>query len=260
MQPLLAIYERRDPPVGLVLLDLAKNFWLDVAGQKEFLEECQTLHTLAVGLYDLYAKVRERELQILEKEPRLSNRDDMASVDDPHVICAFQWYSVSVCNYAWLVGHLAKRGGVLREDPKQYRDSVVGPGALAFRDKVAAHFARAVDSKKDNEAERIKSVSCAMIGFRGGHFVAPFGTQSVTRSGVTTDSRNMPEWSVTELHQNLFSRYWKRPASSQEIDSKPHEIPFESGSTILRARGGGGEVCFRDLRISTGPIDDPPAK
>ena len=67
--------------------------------------------------------------------------------------CAFQWYAVSACNYAQLVGWLATHNP---EAAKDYMKKVM-PRVSQFRNKVAAHFA-ITDPRRDNEADLAASV------------------------------------------------------------------------------------------------------
>src|SRR3989442_3477949 len=76
--------------------------------------------------------------------------------------CAFQWYAVSACNYAQLVGWLATGDP---EAAKKYVASVM-PGLLQYRNKVAAHSAL-TDPRRDNEADLAASVMTHIVYAQG---------------------------------------------------------------------------------------------
>jgi hypothetical protein len=81
------------------------------------------------------------------------------------------------------------------------------PEVVAFRDKVAAHFAWATRNSRDNEAERVASIlpPLAFVGnsFEVGAFTVVLGSQ-----GKQTDSQAIAPWSIRKVHERLRLRYW----------------------------------------------------
>jgi hypothetical protein len=86
------------------------------------------------------------------------NDPNMPSIPHELIACSFHCYSVSVCNYVWMVGWLRHITNHNSTTAREYRDSVLSKAVIDWRDKVAAHFARADNDKRDNPAERMASV------------------------------------------------------------------------------------------------------
>jgi hypothetical protein len=120
--------------------------------------------------------------------------------------CAFHWYAVTACNYAKVVGAIAHRQDSSRPLPGPYVEKVM-PEVVAFRDKVAAHFAWATRNSKDNEGERIASIlpPLSFVGnsFEVGAFVVGLGSH-----GKHTYSQAIAQWSIRKVHERLRLRYW----------------------------------------------------
>jgi len=119
---------------------------------------------------------------------------------------AFHWYAVSACNYAKLVGAIGHRQDNNLPLPGSYVEKVM-PEVVAFRDKVAAHFAWASRNSKDNEAERTASIlpplSFVRNSFEVGAFTVGLGSQ-----GKQTTSQAISPWSIRKVHERLRLRYW----------------------------------------------------
>jgi hypothetical protein len=77
----------------------------------------------------------------------------------------FHWYAVSACNFVKTVGPIAYRQIIPVGPSSVCREG--DPEVLAFRDKVAAHFAWATRNSKDNEAERLASILPPLSFVRG---------------------------------------------------------------------------------------------
>jgi len=73
-----------------------------------------------------------------------------------------------------------------------------------FRNKIAAHFARACN--QDTEADRVASV-LYQVGYDNGRFWAPVWKLSLRRKGIKSASSNEEPWSITETHEALMQRY-----------------------------------------------------
>ena len=106
------------------------------------------------------------------------------------VACAFHWYSVTVCNYALLVGWILNDGS--SKKAKKYQKSVL-ENVLLWRNKVGAHFAQADPLKDDSFAVRTQSVIFP-VGYRDGAFYSPplTLTFSFTKSRTFPTGRNRP--------------------------------------------------------------------
>lgn len=213
-----------------MILDFIENLEMPDTLKQKFSNEVQSLRHLQKGLELLYLHTKDIEqkaqkrvnsgawLQSMPpevqknfkgKDVRFSsagNAPVLKGLPQHIVYCFFQWYSVSVCNYVLLVGWILKQIDSARPKPWQYVDSVI-PDVRRFRDKIAAHFARAVEHKKDTEADRIASIMY-QLGFDNGRFYAPFWKTSIHRSGKKSSSTNNQPWSLTETHEKLTKRYW----------------------------------------------------
>lgn len=126
--------------------------------------------------------------------------------------CAFHWYSISACQYVRTVGAIAYSQDNSRPLPPEYTKSVI-PEVLAFRDKVAAHFAWSSKHSKDNEAERLASI-IPQVSFSKDTFQVQALTVSKVSRGKSSDSKVMHPWSITKIHQRLRERYWPEEIKS----------------------------------------------
>lgn len=127
--------------------------------------------------------------------------------------CCFQWYAVSVCNYAQLVGWLVKRN---TEEAKAYVEKAI-PRILKYRNKVAAHFA-ITNPRRDNEADLSASIMTHII-YVHGRLCAAALTPTVTRGGTEIKVSKDISWSLTLAHERLVNRYWPQgePKSYQSL-------------------------------------------
>jgi hypothetical protein len=140
--------------------------------------------------------------------------------------CAFHWYAVSACNYVKVVGAIAYRQDNRRPLPALYVEQVI-PEVLAFRDKVAAHFAWATRNSKDNEAERLASV-LPPLSFVGQSFEVGAFTVGLVNQGKASSSQTIASWSICAIHERLRNRYWP-PQSSEDGAAEPHATPGRGG-------------------------------
>lgn len=148
--------------------------------------------------YELIAKqqAKKENIQIAVAGGILDNRP-LGKIS-----CAFQWYAVSICNYAQLVGWLIYKD---KDMVKNYTSRIM-PKITKYRNKVAAHFAFADPRKEDNEATLTASVITNIIYYEG-HFYA--GTISPsTLKGKEINKSILEPWSITIAHQHLSKRFW----------------------------------------------------
>lgn len=128
--------------------------------------------------------------------------------------CAFHWYAVAACQYVRTVGAIAYRNDDSRPRPPQYVQSVI-PEVLAFRDKVAAHFAWSTQHSKDNDAERMASVMPPLTFINDSFHVGAF-TIHVRRGDQASTSDSIKPWSICEVHERLRKRYWPDQPAEHE--------------------------------------------
>ena len=145
----------------------------------------------------------------------------LADVPIGRLSCAFQWYAVSACNYAQLVGWLAT------QNPVSATDYVARnlPRLLQYRSKVAAHFALA-SPRGDNEADLAGSVMTHII-YIGGRLSAAAMTPVLHVGDEEISVSNDFSRSLTQAHESLTRRYW--PDGPQQAFES---LPIGAGETI----------------------------
>ncbi len=167
------------------------------------------LHQGLEFLYQQAARCDQVVLKSLNPKIRVlmsGSCPELAGVSQSLLTCAFHWYAVSACQYVRTVGAIARRYDKAQPLPKEYACKVI-PEVVAFRDKVAAHFAWTTKNKEDNEAERDASIMPQLSFVDDSFFVSAF-TIGVRQSGEASDSSAMKPWSISKVHQQLRLRYW----------------------------------------------------
>jgi hypothetical protein len=211
---------------------------IELTDAEEHFDARMALARLSEGLFWVYRTVSE-----VERQTRLQASKDNTEVDVVGGVlenkplgllsCAFQWYAVSACNYAQLVGFLATGKP---DDAKAYMRRVL-PRISLYRNKVAAHFAMA-DPRRDNEADLAASVMTHIVYARG-RLCAAALTPVV--KGATTEvvvSRDY-SWSLTLAHERLTPRYWPNgPTKSfQSLRIPPGKVEFNLSWSDLMGDG-----------------------
>lgn len=198
-----------------VILDYVENFALSGDDVVKYLNERASLQYLREGLTFLYEQVKKVELTVTKRiDPSIrvfsyGNDPSMADIPRGLIACSFHWYSVSVCNYALMIGWLRHTIDPNSSPSLKYVESVL-PQIKAWRDKVAAHFARAASNQRDNLAEQQASVLYP-IAFDSDAFYASPMTYAIVRSGKRATSKSLQPWSLTKVHEQLRLRYWPAP-------------------------------------------------
>jgi hypothetical protein len=127
--------------------------------------------------------------------------------------CAFHWYAISACQYVRTVGAIAYRQDNARPLPQDYAKTVI-PEIVAFRDKVAAHFAWCTANKRDNAAERLASILPSLT-FAGDCFQIGGYTVHLRQGGKASSSTKIQPWSLSKVHERLRQRYWPELGSAK---------------------------------------------
>ena len=175
--------------------------------------EYYALLCIRAGLEFLYRQAEEcDQIALKQLDP---NKQYFSFGNDPHLtgipkqllVCAFHWYSISACQYVRTVGAIAYLQDNSCPKPLEYIKSVI-PEVLAFRDKVAAHFAWSSKNSQDNDAERLASILPQITFVKDTFHVQAF-TVSMINSGKSSNSKVMQPWSITKIHQRLRDRYWR---------------------------------------------------
>ena len=120
-----------------------------------------------------------------------------------YLSCVFQWYAISACNYAQLIGWFVTR------DKKQTRSYVekVLPRVLEYRNKVAAHMSITVPYQSDNEADQATSI-LTQLSYTKRRLCAGALSPILLVDGKEVASSQNLSWSLTEEHSQLRLRYW----------------------------------------------------
>lgn len=214
------------------------------------LNELTTIECLSAGLDALALQVHTIEQPLIQREQERGRRimafgfGFLPAEVEPLVPCFFHWYGTSLCNYARLVGFLKglSTGAFTRAqaaDPRSHKDVVKAycdgyvhsiaelVPILVWRNKVFAHFAITDPRKTDNAALLDASVM-SPIAFANHRLRV--GAMIYSKNG---EDAALPEWSVTESHEALASRYWPReevcaatwPGRSSLHESRPGLAP-----------------------------------
>jgi hypothetical protein len=180
--------------------------------------EYWALICLRQGMEFLYHQARKcDEVMRQQVNPRgnlnyfgMGNLPEMRAVPTPLLTCAFHWYAISACQYARTVGAIACRQDASRPLPPHYVAAVM-PDVLAFRDKVAAHFAWSTQHSKDNDAERLASI-LPPLTFEDDSFHVGGFTVGLQSAGKQSSSQSIAPWSICKVHERLRLRYWPSPS------------------------------------------------
>ena len=84
------------------------------------------------------------------------------------------------------------------------------PEVLAFRDKVAAHFAWSTQNSKDNDAERLASI-LPPLTFEDDSFYVGAYSVALRSAGKESNSQSIAAWSICKVHERLRVRYFPSP-------------------------------------------------
>lgn len=152
------------------------------------------------------------------KRMGLGNLPAFRGIPKPLVTCAFHWYAMSAYQYVLTVGAIAHRQDNARPIPPHYVRDVI-PEVLAFRDKVAAHFAWAKNNSRDTEADRLASI-LPPLGLADDSIHVALFAVVVRQSSKTSNSQALRPWSICRVHEQLRKRYW--PHQEQQ-DKEPLE-------------------------------------
>lgn len=142
------------------------------------------------------------------------NLPEFRQVPNTLLTCAFDWYSISACQYVRMVGAIAYRVDPNRPLPPKYAEKII-PEVLAFRDKVGAHRAWATENNRDNVAERLASI-LPPLTFNDDSFYVGSLAVAVRRAGKASNSQAIKPWSLCKVHEALRERYWPAQRDGQD--------------------------------------------
>lgn len=168
--------------------------------------------------------------------------------------CAFHWYAISACQYVRTVGAIACKQDPNRPLPHAYADGII-PEVVAFRDKVAAHFAWSTENRRDNDAERLASI-LPPLTFNSDSFYVGGMTVAVRRNGKASTSEAIKPWSLCKVHEGLRARYWpnqqSRHASHVEKNAQPKDAAEGGEGRLGVVASSLARRLMEDVHLSRG--------
>jgi hypothetical protein len=212
-----------------MILDYIDNLSLSETEEENHYDALMALARLGEGLFWINKQIAQYENEIRKE----AEKDDIQLAMVGGVLenkplgimsCAFQWYAISACNYAQLIGWLITKN---TEASKTYIRKVM-PRLLNFRNKVAAHMAITNPYPDDNEADLAASVKTQIIYVKGRLFGAAFTPIIIKQNELIKINKDI-SWSLTLAHERLKLRYWPNaePKSYQSIQVPPGETKFK---------------------------------
>jgi hypothetical protein len=210
-----------------MILDYIEKLELADDSDEQSFYSRNALAQLANGLFYLNSEVSRIERGYLGK----TNQDEdeiqfvgklIEKLPIGRLCSMFQWYAVSACNYARLVGWLVKQDS---QFAISYVKEVM-PKLYKYRNKVAAHFALTKPDKDDNEADQEASIR-AHICIKGKHIYLAAISPVIQIEGKEVSSNQKFSWSLTQVHKLLIKRYW--PNTEPKYSTK---LMILAGETI----------------------------
>ena len=184
--------------------------------RQEFHNHLGTLQSMACGLVQIYESVKSEEIK---EEEKLKAYGPGVSVFEAFnnklffIEPRFHWYAVALMNFVRLNGVLCglvrreldlsllkSNPGSFKDYSLKYSDSVLsGSPIKEWRNKISAHHA--LIDPKPNDATLIDAllIPCKLV----------LGENRYRLGGFETNGKNLPEWSLTEVHEDLKSRRFK---------------------------------------------------
>jgi hypothetical protein len=206
-------------------LDFIDLLELPTNDEENHFDALMAIARLGEGLFWIYEEVAKIEIRL--RNEAIKDNTQIAIIGGildniplGTLSCAFQWYAVSACNYAQLVGWLDARD---IDSAKIYFKKLM-PKLLNYRNKVAAHFA-ITDPQRDNEADLAASVMTNIVYAHGRLFAAAL-TPVIIKGGQEIKVSRDISWSLTLAHERLVPRFWPKgkPKSYQSIKVPPGEM------------------------------------
>ena len=206
------------------LFPIDSTLGISVSRDKYF-NEITALMQLKQGLILLYNNVKCVELQkynLGKNTITFGNDPSLPPEFKANLPCFFHWFGTSLCNYARLVGFVVSQetGKItindLQSNPerKKIKDAcdVYMHGlselteVLKWRNKVAAHFAL-TDPRKDDNIATMEASIIYPVGYKDDRFRTAT-LDFVKFEGNTSQSAEIPSWSLTETFELLINRFW----------------------------------------------------
>jgi len=222
---------KNDSSVKFTALDYIDEIRVPGDVFSEPANEYWALVSLRDGLNFLYRQAAQCNEAVSQRlDPKVQhmitgNNPILAGIPQGLLTCAFHWYAISACQYVRTVGAIAYHHDNARPLPLQYVERVI-PDVLAFRDKVAAHFAWTKKDSRDNEADRQISIMPQLTYNDDSFYIGGLKLTARTAGEITT-SDEIGSWSITKVHADIMcKRYW------------PNQIPTGRLNVSAKIEGG----------------------
>jgi len=219
---------------NVTVLDYLDNITVPANVFQEPVNEYWALICLRDGMEFLYYQALRCD-QAVKKQVNPSgnvrffgggNLPEFNQVPKTLLTCAFHWYAISACQYVRTVGAIAHKVDRNRPLPLEYAKTII-PEVVAFRDKVAAHFAWATKNNRDNDAERLASI-LPPLTFVNDSFHVGAMTVAVRCGGKASNSHEIKPWSLCKVHEALRKRYWPDHQTLQPSTGDANAEPSQS--------------------------------
>ncbi len=176
------------------------------------------LSSLDVGMFHLAEFTRKREIEALARfgKDKVTFFTDFGSSVELLLGCIFDWFSISLVSYMRTIQlmHVMEANGwglddlKLKPAQRELRNACdvyikrIAPDVLEWRNKIAAHRA-ATDPRSDSLALLTYS-TFPTVGYESPYYVVGHLRLNLGDGS----SAALPQWSLTQKHEELASRYW----------------------------------------------------
>jgi len=193
-------------------LDHLEDIALD--SEADYAKNLHALQYLPHGLAVLAGEVRGQEIDAARAGMAFAFGGSDPAI--PFLACCFSWFSVSLVNYLRLVALVdlwRSRSWTSQDIANPANHKIVSvhcaayakrvaPDIVAWRHKIAAHFAATQPKAGDSLATLEATVMNPIVFERPYYWVSAL--QWCTESGVSS----LPRWALTQVFENLAPRLW----------------------------------------------------
>ncbi len=221
------------------ILDYIDNIYID----DDFpinIKNMHSLYYLVDGIYDLANKVRKEELRVFNSYPDIIFMGNIENWEK--LMNDFNWFSINLINYVRLIGFidivnkkgfkrddLVKKRKQIKKHCKDYIENII-PEIYHYRNKLSAHHALSDPFPNDNIVTLEQSVINNMAYYK------PFFKGAAFKLGKDDHSSTFDPWKLTQVFENLSSRYWPHlklepfPESRQLTQNEFNKFTLENTS------------------------------
>ncbi len=189
----------------------------------------QALNYLPIGLHTLAAKVRNMEIDVINKNGGVPTILMVSGFADNGILaCCFNWFAVSIVNYLRLISLVDlmnknnwKSNDIAhQENHKEVKDYCreyvreVIPEIYRWRNKVAAHFAITDPFNNDNLGTLESSIMNPVS------YHCPYFESGLISLVTNNQKSELPVWSLSKTFEILIPRFWPQVTLEQFPENK----------------------------------------